>query len=71
MICYTAFGKGSQYKPFPDNMQSKIWDYFENQLMPTVYYPEKPTAEEEERNIFVKIADCLIEGCENLSKLEV
>ena len=52
-------------------MQSKIWDYCENQLMPTVCYAEKPTAEEEEENIFVKLADCLIEGCENLSKLEV
>ena len=54
-------------------MHSKIWDYFENQLMPTVYYSEKPIAEEEEEeeNIFVKLADCLIKGCENLSKLEV
>lgn len=56
-------------KTFAEKIQNEIWAYFENQLISTVYC-EKP-AEEEEENIFLKLADCLIEGCENLSKSEV
>ena len=59
-------------KTFADNMQSRIWDYFEDQMMPIVYcYDKPPAAAEEEENIFAKLADCLIKGCEKLSKSEV
>ena len=58
-------------RSFADKIQNEIWAYFENQLISTVYFNSEKPAEEEEENIFVKLADCLIEGCENLSKSEV
>jgi len=62
-------------KPFADKIQNNIWKYFENQLMSIVYCEnpcEKVGAElAEDENIFLKLADCLIKGYENLPKSKV
>ena len=62
-------------KHLADKIQSEIWDYFENKLIPTVYYDkqvaEEEPAAEEEPSVFTQLANCLVDRCKKLSKSEV